>query len=137
MIDFKNVWKFYIDTKTILKRLNIVHYKKSKTKKITVDIQIIAQKTQNSLDSFDVDVKLAEYKLNLEKYRHNENKIRLIKVLINYWVDFSIRDSFQIYNIFKNMINYLVKEYKMSNEKVFDIFLDKMKRLRLQNKDII
>ena len=71
----------------------------------------------------DYQVRLAEYKLDLEAYQRNEEKVRKAIALLAYWVDPSIRGKVLTYKNPKEATDYITSQYKMSSSRALDLAL--------------
>ena len=99
----KGVWGFYKGSEPILKKPNRDDYLKSKAKRTSADEEIAASGSnanagtgtvkESFKESVDISARIAEYRM---EYRYFEEKYRLAKALIVYWVDPCIHQSNQL-----------------------------------------
>ena len=133
----KGVWKFYTGEESILTKPNRDTYLKSKTKRTGADAALVAaasdSPSQEKSTSEDYTLKVAEYKLDLDEYRDNDQKARLAHSLLTFWVDPAIRGNLQTHETPKKAWDWLEGQYKMNNTRALDIALSKMERLKLDD----
>ena len=84
----KGVWKFYNGKEPILAKPNRDTYLRTKSKRTGADVAVIASASdshsQEKSTSEDNTLKVAEYKLDLEEYRENDQKARLALSLLTF-----------------------------------------------------
>jgi len=130
--DHEGVWDLYDGSCDILAKPDRNKYLPSSSRKRrNADAEIAAQ--SNEYDADDIQMRIAEYKLDCEEYKENEKKVRTARTLLAAWVDPSIRGSLQEQKTPKEAFDFIHQQYRMTNARALEIALSKMERLKLKD----
>jgi hypothetical protein len=149
----KNLWKVFDGTEEVLKppyrdaylkptaEVTVPHTDsrgKATRSKVTATVaaELLGQ-TGPSDPSDDLQVRIHEYKFDLDAFQANDKLVREAKTFIAYWVDDAIRGTVQSFKNPKDAFDYLVSQYKMNDARALHLALGSIEQLKLADFDSI
>ncbi|KAK7729318.1 hypothetical protein SLS63_006191 [Diaporthe eres] len=125
----KGLWEIIAGTEKILMKPDRTDYFLPVTR--TSARQKKKSDDEDTPTASDQTARIAEYRLDLDEYRENEQKVRLAMSLIIHWVDASIRGKLQKAQTPTEVWSTLEQQYKMQAARSLHIAQDEMESIHL------